>query len=282
MPTRLTITLGTPDDADLSLAEAETLGDFEADLQALFAKRPSAVVDLVVSPKPGEGISLPEAARAAVRAARAGVGHAELFVRTEAARAKVEGIITVGDVAPVDVVVAGLPVRLLVADITAVVADAITNASNTNLHLGSGVSGAIRRAASPSLQRELDAIVARGPIASGGVVVTTSHGLRNARHIVHAATADGSVDSVASGYAGALAACRAHHIASLVVPALGTGVGGLAVDVCAELLRASVEGRADHDWPRHLTVALWSAADQAAFVHAFSVAPSSPEGQARS
>ena len=280
MPTRLTITLGTPDDADVALADAETLGDFEADLKALFANRPSVVVDLVVSPKPGEGISLPEAARAVVRAARTGVGHAELCVRTEAAREKVECIVNVGATAPLDVVVAGLPVRLLVADITSVVADAITNASNTNLHLGSGVSGAIRRAAAPSLQRELDAIVARGPIAPGGVVVTSSHGLRNARHIVHASTADGSVDSVAVGYAGALAACRAHHIESLVVPALGTGVGGLAVEVCAQLLRASVEGRADHEWPRSLTVALWAAADHAAFAHAFSVAPSSPQGQA--
>lgn len=279
MPTRMIVTLGTPEAADLSLADAEALGDFEADLKVLFASRPSVVVDLVVSPNPGEGISLPEAARAVVRAARAGVGHAELFVRTEVAREKVEGIINVGDVPPANVVVAGLPVRLLVGDITAVVADAITNASNTNLHLGSGVSGAIRRAASSSLQRELDAIVARGPIAPGGVVVTTSHGLRNARYIVHAATADGSVDSVAAGYAGALAACRAHHIGSLVVPALGTGVGGLAVEVCAQVLRAAIEGRTDQEWPRTLTIALWSAADQTTFVHAFSVAPSSrPSG----
>ena len=270
MTTTLTITLGTPDSADLALGEAETLGDFEADLKVLLGSRSHVVVDMAVSPKPGEGISLPEAARAVVRAARTGTGHAWLVVRTEAARSKVEGIVNVGVAAPVDLVVAGLLVRVVVADITAVKADAITNASNTNLHLGSGVSGAIRRAALPSLQRELDAIVAKGHLSPGGVVVTGSHGLQNARHIIHAATADGSVESVAAGYAGALAACRAHHIESLVVPALGTGVGGLPVNACAALLRAAVAGRADSDWPRHVTVAAWSSDDHAAFVRALS------------
>lgn len=267
--TTLTTTIGAPDAADVTLADAESLSDFESDVRDAFGKKERVVVDLAVSRSPGEGVSLPEAARAVVRAARLGHGHAELFVRTEAALAKLTAIIGVGEAAGVDVVLAGLLVRTVVADIIAVKADAVTNASNTNLHLGSGVSGAIRRAASTSLQRELDGLAAGRTIKPGDVVVTSSHGLPHAQHIVHAATADGSVDSVADGYQGALAVCRAHHIASLVVPALGTGVGGLPIDVCAGLLREAVEARADTEWPRQLIVALWSAPDHASFVRAF-------------
>ena len=54
-------------------------------------------------------------------------------------------------------------------DITAEAVDAIVNAANERLLLGSGVAGAIRSRGGPSIQQECDA---HGPIAVGEAAVT--------------------------------------------------------------------------------------------------------------
>ena len=54
-------------------------------------------------------------------------------------------------------------------DITAEAVDAIVNAANSGLVLGSGVAGAIRERGGPSIQAECDA---HGPIEVGGAAVT--------------------------------------------------------------------------------------------------------------
>ena len=72
--------------------------------------------------------------------------------------------------------------RLDEGDITQLDTDAIVNAANRQLQLGSGVAGAIRRRGGPSIQRECNEI---GFCPVGGAVITTGGELK-ARHVIHA------------------------------------------------------------------------------------------------
>jgi O-acetyl-ADP-ribose deacetylase (regulator of RNase III) len=127
-------------------------------------------------------------------------------------------------------------VVLIEGDITAQEVDAIVNAANTQLRLGAGVAGAIREQGGPSIQAECDAI---GGVPLGGAAVTGAGRLR-ARHVIHAAGMHpGGAADEASVRA---AARRSFQLASelgcrtLAVPAIGAGIGGLAMQRCAEVL----------------------------------------------
>jgi O-acetyl-ADP-ribose deacetylase (regulator of RNase III) len=58
-------------------------------------------------------------------------------------------------------------ISAVVADITTAGTDAIVNAANNELWMGSGVAGAIKRAGGEAIEREA---VSKGPIAVGGAV----------------------------------------------------------------------------------------------------------------
>jgi len=121
-------------------------------------------------------------------------------------------------------------------DLTAEAVDAIVNAANSALVLGAGVAGAIRERGGPEIQAECDAI---GPIAVGDAAVTGA-GRLPARFVIHAAgMPPGGAASEASVRAcmrRSLELARERGLRSLAVPALGAGVGGLAVQRCAEIL----------------------------------------------
>ncbi|MGH7793254.1 MAG: macro domain-containing protein, partial [Thermodesulfobacteriota bacterium] len=68
-------------------------------------------------------------------------------------------------------------------DITDIEVDAVVNAANTDLILGSGVAGSIRKRGGESIQQECDDI---GPIAIGQAVVTRAGNLKS-RLVIHAA-----------------------------------------------------------------------------------------------
>ena len=74
-------------------------------------------------------------------------------------------------------------ISLREGDITENAVDAIVNAANSDLVLGSGVAGAIREKGGASIQQECDAI---GPIDVGDAAVTTA-GELPARYVIHAA-----------------------------------------------------------------------------------------------
>jgi len=127
-------------------------------------------------------------------------------------------------------------ITLKEGDIASEAVDAIVNAANSALVLGSGVAGAIRARGGPSIQAECDR---HGPIAVGEAAVTGAGALA-ARFVIHAATMPpGGVASEASVRAAmrsALAAARERGVRSLAVPALGAGVAGFSLQRCAEIL----------------------------------------------
>lgn len=127
-------------------------------------------------------------------------------------------------------------IRILQGDLTAQALDAIVNAANTDLKLGSGVAGAIRKHGGPTIQQECDA---HGPVELGGAALTGAGGLP-AKHVIHAAGMHlgGSVTtrSLTDATQNSLDLAERHKLVSLAFPAIGTGVGGYALADCARVM----------------------------------------------
>jgi O-acetyl-ADP-ribose deacetylase (regulator of RNase III) len=124
---------------------------------------------------------------------------------------------------------------LVEGDITAQQVDAIVNAANSSLQLGSGVAGAIRAGGGPSIQSECDAL---GPIEVGAAAVTGAGDLP-ARFVLHAAGmalgGRASEESVRASVRRSFELARERGCESVAVPAVGAGVGGLSLQRCAEI-----------------------------------------------
>jgi O-acetyl-ADP-ribose deacetylase (regulator of RNase III) len=128
-------------------------------------------------------------------------------------------------------------------DITDWEVDAIVNAANSTLAMGTGVAGAIKRKGGVIIEEEA---VRQGPIEVGEAVLTTAGNLA-ATHVIHAAAMgpDLKADATKIGAAtkSALQLADKHRITSIAFPALGTGVGGFPPAQAAE---AMVTGVLDH------------------------------------
>ncbi|MCX7623618.1 MAG: macro domain-containing protein [Thermomicrobium sp.] len=140
-------------------------------------------------------------------------------------------------------------VEVRIGDITTVDTEAIVNAANNRLWMGVGVAGAIKRAGGEEIEREA---IAQGPIQVGEAVVTGAGRLPH-KAVIHAA-AMGYDDSgamipptretVYAATRAALARCEERGLRSIAFPALGTGVGGLDLAVCAEAMIQAVRDHA--------------------------------------
>jgi len=132
-------------------------------------------------------------------------------------------------------------IRIEEGDISAVEVDAIVNAANTQLQLGSGVAGAIRERGGPTIQAECDR---HGPVALGGVAVTGAGDLQ-AEFVIHAAAMEpgGKVSehSLRAAIRATLEAAVRLEVRTLAIPAIGTGVGALPLRQCAEILLEELE-----------------------------------------
>jgi O-acetyl-ADP-ribose deacetylase (regulator of RNase III) len=127
-------------------------------------------------------------------------------------------------------------IALREGDITEEAVDAIVNAANSALVLGSGVAGAIREKGGPAIQAECDAI---GPIAVGEAAVTGAGRLR-ARFVIHAAGMPpggaATPESVRASLRRSLELAAERGCRTIAIPAIGAGVGGLSLQRCAEIL----------------------------------------------
>jgi len=126
-------------------------------------------------------------------------------------------------------------IEILQADITALKVDAIVNAANNHLILGSGVAGAIRTKGGPSIQAECNKI---GPISIGEAAITGAGNLP-AKYVIHAASMGDepvSERSLHDSVKNSLLRGEEAQIASIAFPAIGTGVGGFPIERCAEIM----------------------------------------------
>lgn len=129
-------------------------------------------------------------------------------------------------------------------DIAAQSADALVNAAGTSLQMGSGVAGALRRAADGSIN---EAAVSKGPIDLGTVAVTDAFEL-DADHVIHAAAMPhygdrrATEESIRDATRNALLEADRLACRSVVLPVLGTGVAGVEFADGARFVCEAVAG----------------------------------------
>lgn len=114
--------------------------------------------------------------------------------------------------------------------------DAIVNAANNHLWMGAGVAGAIKRKGGIGIEQEA---IAKGPISIGAAVITSA-GVLKTKHVIHAAVMGQDLhtnaDLIKKATLNSLAVGEREGLASISLPALGTGVGGFSLYHCASLM----------------------------------------------
>lgn len=130
---------------------------------------------------------------------------------------------------------------VLQGDITRLEVDAIVNAANERMLGGSGVDGAIHRAAGPRLLAACRALPEVRPgvrCPTGEARITPGFDLR-AKFVIHTVGpvwnggADGEDQLLASCYAGSLALAAEHGLESIAFPAISCGLFGYPVERAA-------------------------------------------------
>lgn len=125
-------------------------------------------------------------------------------------------------------------------DITDMAVDAIVNAANTDLVLGAGVAGAVRRKGGRTVEEDCERV---GPVALGAAAVTTGGNLK-ALYVIHAASmhlgGTTSADSLRLATRNSLMRAEEKAIKSIAFPAIGTGVAGFPMEECARIMLTEV------------------------------------------
>lgn len=146
----------------------------------------------------------------------------------------------------------GARMEVVLGRIETLAVDAVVNAANRDLLPGTGVDGALRRAAGPALTL-LTATLP--PIAEGGAVLTPGFEAP-ARFIIHTAAPiwwlegddDAKIAALASCYRTGIDLADAHALASIAFPCLGTGnfgwprevACGVAIEACTAALEETL------------------------------------------
>lgn len=163
-------------------------------------------------------------------------------------------------------------IELAQGDITTMNVDAIVNAANEQLQLGSGVAGAIRRRGGPSIQDECNQI---GGCPVGGAIVTSGGDLA-AKWVIHAVGpiwhGGGESEEMLLTLAVRAAFKRAEEIGarSVALPAISAGVYGFPLRRAAELsIGAARSFAAEAVSVQRIVFCLYDDAAMAAFERAF-------------
>lgn len=156
-----------------------------------------------------------------------------------------------------------MELEVVEGDITTLDVDAVANAANDRLWMGSGVAGAIKRAGGEEIEREA---ISLGPIPLGEAVATGAGRLR-ARHVVHGAVMGQDLQTSAELVARTTRRCLevADELGarSVALPAFGTGVGGFPLEDCARIMVAEAREFKGRSLERILFAVFGSAAERA-------------------
>jgi O-acetyl-ADP-ribose deacetylase (regulator of RNase III) len=133
-------------------------------------------------------------------------------------------------------------ISIQLGDITDAEVDAIVSAANSQLVMGTGVAGAMKRKGGTVIEEDA---VRQGPIEVGEAVLSVAGNLP-ATHVIHAATMGPDLKTdpalIAAATKSSLALVEKHKLTSIAFPALGSGVGGVPPAKSAEaMLGALIE-----------------------------------------
>jgi len=135
----------------------------------------------------------------------------------------------------------GILVQTYIGNITTLSVDAVVNAANSDLWMGSGVAGAIKRKGGDIIEQEA---MAQGPINPGEAVITSA-GTLSAKHVIHCAGMSpgksATYDSVKSSVREALRLASENNLTSIAFPAIGAGVGELSKEQSAKAIIEAIE-----------------------------------------
>jgi len=131
-------------------------------------------------------------------------------------------------------------VSIQLGDITDAEVDAIVNAANPQLLMGTGVAGAMKRKGGTVIEEDA---VRQGPIEAGEAVLSVAGNLP-ATHVIHAATMGSDLKTdpalIAAATKSSLALVEKHRLTSIAFPALGSGAGGVPPAKSAEAMMGAL------------------------------------------
>lgn len=132
-------------------------------------------------------------------------------------------------------------IDIIQGDITEATVDAIVNAANNQLYMGSGVAGAIKRKGGQQIE---DEAVQKGPVQVGMSVLTSAGNLKS-KYVIHATVMgiDLITDAgkIRNATLSALDIADKHDAKSIAFPALGTGVGGFPLVEAARIMFKAIK-----------------------------------------
>ena len=118
--------------------------------------------------------------------------------------------------------------------------DAIVNAANDHLWMGSGVAGALRRKGGSVIEKEA---LSKGPIEVGGAVETGAGRLK-AKWVIHAAVMGQDLktdpEKIRRAARSSMELATSLGAGSIAFPALGCGVGGIDPSSSADAIKRGI------------------------------------------
>jgi O-acetyl-ADP-ribose deacetylase (regulator of RNase III) len=134
-------------------------------------------------------------------------------------------------------------VSLVRGDITELEVDAFVFYAQPDLNLGSGFGGAIAVRGGASIQKELNAVAAEGPLTTGGVVVTGGGKLK-AKLLVHAVgprfKEPDTEAKLRLTMLNSLRAAEENGAKSLAFPLMGSGYYGIPPGLSAKVMMEAI------------------------------------------
>lgn len=133
-------------------------------------------------------------------------------------------------------------IQITVGDITKLTVDAIVNSANQSLLPGSGLSGAIFRAAGDGMKEECAPFA---PLETGRAIITAGYGLP-APHVIHTVAPKWYLnhpqraEQLANCYRESLLVAEQHELRSIAFPCIGMGIYRCPLESGAKIAVATV------------------------------------------
>lgn len=138
----------------------------------------------------------------------------------------------------------GLHFELIHGDLTEQAVDAIVNAANEHLEHGGGVAAVIARKGGSVIQTESRQWIRQHGTISHGTPALTGAGDLPCQYVIHAVGprwGEGNeADKLRTAVTAALELASEHHLTSLALPPISTGIFGYPKDQAAEVILDAV------------------------------------------